>query len=119
VEATLHCCSEEAPARYDLITTTLRPDHAGGDLYLERCAPAAPGDTGWHIGPAGRETKEGSCVTITVGRVASQRPELARLLSLPVGCFLKAAGGRLVLIVDPLGRTLWRAEEPQPKEGEG
>lgn len=110
---------QATPGRYDLVTTTLSPDDAGGDLYLERCEPTAAGDSGWHLGPDTDATSPGPCVTITVGRIASERPELGRLLSLPAGWLLKAAGGRLVRIVDPLGRTLWRDEAPQSSEGEG
>lgn len=109
---------DATPGRYELVTTTLRPDDASGDLYLERCEPTAAGDSGWHLGPDTDRTSEGPCVTITVGRIASERPELGRLLSLPAGWLLKAAGGRLVRIVDPLGRILWREEAP-PSEGEG
>lgn len=112
-------CTPQAPGRYDLITTTVCPDDVSGDLYLERCARASPDDTGWHIGPAGPETTGGACVTITAGRVESQRPALGRLLSLPVGYFLKIAGGRLVLAIDALGRPLWREDASMSTRGDG
>lgn len=118
VDTLLPDCPENGPARYGLVTTTLRPDDASGEIYLERRTPVGPQDTGWHIGPVGRETKEGACVTITVGRITAHRPELGRLLALPVGSFLKAAGGFIVLVVDPLGRTLWQADGSDSMEGE-
>jgi hypothetical protein len=104
----------EVPGRYALVTTTLGPD-AGGAVYMERLEPMGPSDSGWHIGPADEPGDIGagaagkaSCVTITAGRVAQQQPELGRLLSLPVGWFLRAEGGRIVVIMDPLGRCVWR-----------
>ena len=110
VEQAMLPLDEPPPGRYDLVTTTLAADDPGGDVYLERREPTSPSDTGWHIGPAGDEVSPVQCVTITAGRIASARPELHRLLALPVGWFLRAAGGKLVAIVDPLGRTVWRAE---------
>ena len=106
----------EIPSRYALVTTTLGAEDAGGAVYLERLEPTGPSDSGWHIGPAGdepaRATGEGlgkpACVTITAGRIAQQQPELGRLLSLPVGWFLRAARGKIVVIIDPLGRCVWR-----------
>ncbi len=101
---------EESPGKYELLTSLVGSGVWSGAIYLERGAPAFSGDTGWHIGPAGAEGPGArECVTITVGRVASGRPEVARLLSLPVGWLLRAEGGRFVRAVDALGRTMWES----------
>lgn len=96
------------PGKYDVLTTTLAEGEAGGDVYLERVEPTSAGDSGWHLGSAGADDEGGACVTMTIGRIAAQQAKLGRLLGLPVGSLLICREGRLEVVVDGLGRILWR-----------
>lgn len=67
-------------------------------VYLERSAPAFPGDSGWYVGPADAATPA-ERVSVSVEALVAARPHLDDLLSFPVGTLavLDTAGVAAVL----------------------
>lgn len=112
-EATAERLSEQAPARYDLITLSLPPVTEPDEwhLYLERVEPTATGDSGWHVGWAGIEDARGVPTTVTFGRLAAAAPFVADLLRLPTGSLVVARGNTVVRLIDGLGRCVWQGDE--------
>jgi len=80
----------------------------GGDvsgIFLERCASAGPGDSGWYIG-ALDVLKKVVYQAVRIADLLKQRPELEEILSLPPGYLVVIEADAVRAIVDPKNQVL-------------
>lgn len=83
-------------------------------LYLERCTPADPEDSGWYLGPAPDndrpEPERRELDRIRVSELLALRPDLETILSLPDGVLVLVLGGQIESLTLP-NDTLGLARE--------
>lgn len=95
----------ESPLRVILAPDVL--EHAR--VYFERREPCVAGDSGWYIGRADATAppEAGTLESISVMRLVQSRPDLGRLLALPVGALVVQEGSQLQAIFDGDDTLVW------------
>jgi hypothetical protein len=78
-------------------------------VYLERMSPLSETDSGWFIGAADDEAEKEKFEydSYRAGDVIAARPDLADLLSLPVGFLAMLDSGGPVAMLDGAGLDVW------------
>ena len=69
-------------------------------IFLDRCAAAGSGDSGWYIGIID-EVKTEKNISIRIADLLQQYPELEEILTLPVGYLVVIESDAVRAIVDP------------------
>ncbi len=82
------------------------------ELFLVRGEPAERDgggvDSGWYIGNAEHPDRTGGDIAVRVGELLAARPDLAELLTLPVGSLAVLGGGVLSAVLDADDRNIWK-----------
>lgn len=71
-------------------------------VYMQRCEPAGPGDSGWYMGQigGGREEDTSACVRMFTSQLIGFCEEALSVIQFPVGTLCVFSDGRLVEAVD-------------------
>jgi hypothetical protein len=101
-----------APAATDRLIAT-RDASAGGEIFLERIKGAAEGDSGWYIGRIA--VTDSPAEAIGVGDLVTARPDLERLLMLPVGYLVVIEQSGIVAVLNERDENVWKVAPP-PEE---
>jgi hypothetical protein len=107
-----------APAATDRLIAT-RDAASGEEIFLERIKGAAAGDSGWYIGRIA--VTESPAEAIQTGDLLAVRPDLERLLMLPVGYLVVIEAGGIAAVLNERDENIWKAqarEEAAPKAKE-
>jgi hypothetical protein len=80
-------------------------------IYLERSAPAFPGDSGWYIG-----TAEGPIITahqsLRMDDLLTARPQFSELFSLPTGTMIVIDAAGICAVLDAKDEEHWIPQQP-------
>ena len=83
-------------------------DHQG-PVYLERTTPAAADDTGWYIGIVD-DARKLPCLAVRGVELLQVCPDLADILTLPVGYLVVLDGASIEAVLDPDDKLIWPDE---------
>jgi hypothetical protein len=75
-------------------------------IYLERSAPAFPGDSGWYIGTA-EGPVAATQMSLRIDDLLTARPHFAELLSLPVGTLVVIDAAGVAAVLDAKDEDAW------------
>ncbi|MBN1846031.1 MAG: hypothetical protein JW810_10130 [Sedimentisphaerales bacterium] len=121
----IHLADNRDPVA-DEQTVLIGPARGGGpSLYMERCRPAGPGDSGWFVGCRDLSDSTGDtdnndntddpdnlkdieCRRVPAGELLGRYPALAGILDLPVGCLVVWDGPAVQAVVDAENKVRWR-----------
>jgi len=93
-----------------------KADGHHGRIYLERTGPCDRGDCGWYIGIAD-ETEPGGYQGMRVADLLELRPDLERILTLPVGYLVVLDGGSVEAVVDGQSNVVWTSQVDGKEDG--
>lgn len=75
-------------------------------IAFERLDPAAVGDSGWCVGPI-TPASDAHWQAVRVADLLEARPDLAELLTLPVGYAVLLGAGGVMAVFDKQGKDVW------------
>jgi hypothetical protein len=75
-------------------------------VAFERLEPAAVGDSGWCVGPI-TPAPEAHWQAVRAGDLLEARPDLAELVTLPVGYAVLLGAGGIMAVLDPQDNDVW------------
>ena len=86
-----------------------------GPVYLERTTPAAADDTGWYIGIVD-DARKLPCLAVRGVELLQVCPDLADILTLPVGYLVVLDDASIEAVLDPDDKLVWPGKNLQRRD---